>query len=51
MNGFKIMELVCSELGYRTYEVQEEPKLLYKPFVNVYLAAAYLKWLSEYDQK
>ncbi|KAL7088341.1 hypothetical protein ACP275_13G121800 [Erythranthe tilingii] len=44
-------EWLTRELGYRAYQVAEDPKFLYKPFLNVYLAAAYLKWISNYDQK
>ena len=44
-------ETAHRELGYKAYEVEGDSKLLYKPFVNVYLGAAYLKWLSNYDQK
>ncbi|KAI3456664.1 hypothetical protein Pfo_013327 [Paulownia fortunei] len=44
-------EWLTRELGYKTYQVDEDSKLLYKPFLNVYLAAAYLKWLSNFDHK
>ncbi|KAK2972044.1 hypothetical protein RJ640_005064 [Escallonia rubra] len=44
-------EIFRRDLNYHTYEVEKDSKLLYKPFVNVYLGAAYLKWLSNYDQK
>ncbi|GER52779.1 hypothetical protein STAS_30265 [Striga asiatica] len=47
----KIAEWVIRELDYRAYHTLEDPRLLYKPFLNVYLAAAYLKWLSNLDQK
>lgn len=47
----KTAEWLVSELGYRTYEVEGNPSLLYRPFVSVYLGSAYLKWLSNYDQK
>ncbi|KAL3364912.1 hypothetical protein AABB24_013599 [Solanum stoloniferum] len=47
----KTADWLVSDLGYRTYEVTMDSKLLYKPFVNVYLGAAYLKWLSNYEQK
>ncbi|KAK7837984.1 hypothetical protein CFP56_020531 [Quercus suber] len=40
-----------NELGYRSYEVVRNPELLYWPFVSVYLGTAYMKWLSNYDQK
>ncbi|KAK3042655.1 hypothetical protein RJ639_000907 [Escallonia herrerae] len=47
----KTAEWLVRDLNYHTYEVEKDSKLLYKPFVNVYLGAAYLKWLSNYDQK
>ncbi|KAM7532397.1 hypothetical protein LguiB_035807 [Lonicera macranthoides] len=47
----KTAEWLFSELGYQKYEVQGDSKLLHKPFVNIYFGAAYLKWLSNYDQK
>lgn len=47
----KTADWLVSELGYKEYEVEGNPTLLYRPFVSVYLGAAYLKWLSNYDQK
>ncbi|KAL3503760.1 hypothetical protein ACH5RR_038209 [Cinchona calisaya] len=47
----KTAEWLVRDLGYRSYELSGNPKDLCKPFVNVYLGAAYLKWLSYYDQK
>ncbi|KAH6836667.1 hypothetical protein C2S53_005418 [Perilla frutescens var. hirtella] len=47
----KIAEWLIRELGYRTYDVAEDSKLMHKPFLNVYLAAAYFKWLSNFDNK
>ncbi|KAI5674545.1 hypothetical protein M9H77_14909 [Catharanthus roseus] len=47
----KTAKWLVKDLGYRSYEVFESSKLLYKPFVNVYLGAAYLKWLSNFEQK
>ncbi|KAI4342421.1 hypothetical protein MLD38_027052 [Melastoma candidum] len=38
-----------SEQGYCAYEVSDE-KHLYRPFENVYFAAAYLKCLSEFGE-
>ncbi|KAG5526709.1 hypothetical protein RHGRI_032837 [Rhododendron griersonianum] len=38
-------------VDYREYEVVGNSKLLYRPFVNVHLGAAYLRWLSDYEQK
>ncbi|KAL6546966.1 hypothetical protein OROMI_022687 [Orobanche minor] len=47
----KIAEWLTRELDYRAYQLVDHSSLLYKPFLNVYLAAAYLKWLSYFDQK
>ncbi|KAG6407306.1 hypothetical protein SASPL_130293 [Salvia splendens] len=47
----KIAEWFIRESGYRSYNVAEDSKSLYKPFLNVYIAAAYLKWLSNFDNK
>ncbi|XP_052207883.1 uncharacterized protein LOC127811758 isoform X2 [Diospyros lotus] len=47
----KTADWLVRDFGYRKYEVEGNSKLLYKPFVNVYFGAAYLKWLSSYDQK
>ncbi|XP_059444997.1 uncharacterized protein LOC132176728 isoform X3 [Corylus avellana] len=44
-------EWLVSELGYRSYEVEGNPDLLYWPFVSIYLGAAYINWLSNFDQK
>ncbi|KAK8971118.1 hypothetical protein KSP40_PGU010633 [Platanthera guangdongensis] len=41
-------EWLAREVGYREYEI-EDVSLLYKPFVNVYFGAAYIKWLSDHD--
>ncbi|XP_042011197.1 uncharacterized protein LOC121759610 [Salvia splendens] len=47
----KRAEWFIRESGYRTYNMAEDSKSLYKPFLNVYIAAAYLKWLSSFDNK
>lgn len=47
----KTADWLVRELGYQTYEVEGNPILLFRPFINVYLGAAYLKWLSNYDGK
>ncbi|ONK65812.1 uncharacterized protein A4U43_C06F1220 [Asparagus officinalis] len=39
------------EMGYKNYVIQENANMLYKPFINVYFGAAYIKWLSCYDEK
>ncbi|KAG5068433.1 hypothetical protein JHK85_000810 [Glycine max] len=41
----------CSELGYCSYEADENREFLFKPFVNVYFGAAYIKWLSNFENK
>ncbi|XP_010497751.1 PREDICTED: uncharacterized protein LOC104775289 isoform X1 [Camelina sativa] len=35
--------------GYQAYNVDDNPDLLHKPFINVYFGAAYLKWLTDYQ--
>lgn len=45
------MGLACRELHYTSYDVDKDPDLLFRPFVNVYFGAAYLKWLSNFEQK
>lgn len=47
----KTADWLVSELNFRVYDVEGKPKRLYRPFVNVYLGAAYLKWLSNHDNK
>ncbi|KAL3643126.1 hypothetical protein CASFOL_013941 [Castilleja foliolosa] len=47
----KTADWLTRDLEYMAYRLIEDSRLLYKPFINVYLAAAYLKWLSNYDQK
>ncbi|XP_020100746.1 uncharacterized protein LOC109718756 isoform X1 [Ananas comosus] len=47
----EVAEWLAREMGYRNYEVEGDPMLLYKPFVNVYFGAAYIKWLSSSDGK
>ncbi|XP_073002147.1 uncharacterized protein [Typha latifolia] len=47
----EIAEWLSREMGYRNYEIEGNPTLLYKPFVNVYFGAAYVKWLSSCDGK
>lgn len=46
----KTADWLIKELGYQAYEQVEDRTLLYKPFINLYLGAAYLKWLSNYEQ-
>ncbi|KVI02394.1 Lysozyme-like domain-containing protein, partial [Cynara cardunculus var. scolymus] len=47
----KTAEWLISELGYNEYDLHGDSDLLYKPFINLYLGAAYLKWLSYYGNK
>ncbi|KAJ8459563.1 hypothetical protein OPV22_032489 [Ensete ventricosum] len=44
-------EWLVREMGYRNYEIEGISTLLFRPFVNVYFGAAYLKWLSYCDGK
>ncbi|XP_031394359.1 uncharacterized protein LOC116205744 isoform X2 [Punica granatum] len=47
----KTAEWLNNELGYRSYDVAGNTDLLYRPFVNVYFGAAYLIWLSNFENK
>ncbi|XP_022148060.1 uncharacterized protein LOC111016834 isoform X2 [Momordica charantia] len=47
----KTAEWLISELGYQSYVLEGNPDVLKKPFVSVYFGAAYLKWLSNFEQK
>lgn len=47
----KTADWLVGELNYRVYDVKGKTKLLYRPFVNIYLGAAYLKWLLNHDNK
>ncbi|KAF3322489.1 Transglycosylase SLT domain-containing protein [Carex littledalei] len=42
---------LAREMGYRAYEIEGNTDMLYRPFVNVYFGAAYIKWLSSCDGK
>ncbi|XP_022952068.1 uncharacterized protein LOC111454831 isoform X1 [Cucurbita moschata] len=42
---------LVSELGYQSYGLEGNPDVLNKPFVSVYFGAAYLKWLSNFENK
>uniref|UniRef100_A0A1D1YA08 Endo-type membrane-bound lytic murein transglycosylase A n=1 Tax=Anthurium amnicola TaxID=1678845 RepID=A0A1D1YA08_9ARAE len=44
-------EWLVREMGYQNYKIEENPDLLYRPFINVYFGAAYIQWLSSYDGK
>ncbi|CAN6879226.1 unnamed protein product [Brassica oleracea] len=45
----KTAEWLAGGQGYQEYNVDDNPDLLHKPFINVYFAAAYLKWLTDYQ--
>lgn len=47
----KTAEWLVSELGYQSYQLEGNPEVLSKPFASVYFGAAYLKWLSNFEQK
>ncbi|TKY49433.1 hypothetical protein E2542_SST26864 [Spatholobus suberectus] len=47
----KTAEWLMSELGYCSYAAEGNREFLFKPFVNVYFGAAYIKWLSNLDNK
>ncbi|KAG9137602.1 hypothetical protein Leryth_011343 [Lithospermum erythrorhizon] len=47
----KTAEWLVRDHGYRNYDISRDPEYLFKPFVNVYLGAAYLKWLSTFGNK
>ncbi|XP_061350599.1 uncharacterized protein LOC133295761 [Gastrolobium bilobum] len=47
----KNADWLISELGYRSYAAEENIEFLFKPFINVYLGAAYIKWLSNFEDK
>ncbi|XP_059666725.1 uncharacterized protein LOC132312387 isoform X2 [Cornus florida] len=47
----KTAEWLVREVGYQAYGVEGNSNLLYRPFINIYFGAAYLKWLSNFSQK
>lgn len=47
----KTAEWLFRDMGYRSYKVQEDPNILFRPFVSVYFGAAYLIWLSNFEQR
>ncbi|KAL2331011.1 hypothetical protein Fmac_018592 [Flemingia macrophylla] len=49
--GSPTLTKACSELGYCSYAAEGKKEFLFKPFVNVYFGAAYIKWLSNFDNK
>ncbi|KMZ73941.1 hypothetical protein ZOSMA_139G00190 [Zostera marina] len=44
-------EWLYREMGYRNYNIEDNPTLLFRPFVNLYFGAAYIKWLFSYNGK
>ncbi|XVF87919.1 hypothetical protein PTKIN_Ptkin19aG0007000 [Pterospermum kingtungense] len=44
-------EWMVRECNYSLFPVEEDPDILYRPFISVYFGAAYLKWLSNFDNK
>ncbi|KAL6206130.1 hypothetical protein ACLB2K_023379 [Fragaria x ananassa] len=47
----KTADWLASEKGYRAYQLKGNDSLLFRPFENIYFGAAYLIWLSSFDQK
>ncbi|KAG6758089.1 hypothetical protein POTOM_038423 [Populus tomentosa] len=47
----KTAEWLVRDLGYQAYEVEGNPDILYRPFVSVYFGAAYIKWLSNFEEE
>ncbi|KAK8479266.1 hypothetical protein V6N11_064494 [Hibiscus sabdariffa] len=45
------VEWLIGECQISLYKVEEDPDILYRPFVNVYFGATYLKWLSNFENK
>ncbi|KAK1307764.1 hypothetical protein QJS10_CPA09g00856 [Acorus calamus] len=43
--------MLFRDVVYRSYQIEGNPDLLYRPFVNIYYGAAYLKYLYGYDGK
>ncbi|KAE8706373.1 Glyceraldehyde-3-phosphate dehydrogenase of plastid 2 isoform 1 [Hibiscus syriacus] len=44
-------EWLVRECHVSLYKVEEDLDILYRPFVNVYFGAMYLKWLSNFENK
>nr|CAB3448992.1 unnamed protein product [Digitaria exilis] len=47
----EVAQWLGRELGYKSYNIEDNPNLLYWPLVNVYFGAAYAKWLFSCDDK
>ncbi|MBA0668233.1 hypothetical protein Goklo_001167, partial [Gossypium klotzschianum] len=44
-------ESMAKEYKISLYKIEGDPDILYRPFVNVYFGATYLKWLSNFENK
>ncbi|MBA0602844.1 hypothetical protein Gorai_003010, partial [Gossypium raimondii] len=44
-------ESMAKEYQISLYKIEGDPDILYRPFVNVYFGATYLKWLSNFENK
>ncbi|XP_039126818.1 uncharacterized protein LOC120262965 [Dioscorea cayenensis subsp. rotundata] len=44
-------EWLFREMGYRNYKIDGNQSLLFRPFINIYFAGAYIIWLSSHDGK
>ncbi|RLN08685.1 uncharacterized protein C2845_PM11G15630 [Panicum miliaceum] len=47
----EVAQWLGRELGYKSYDIEDNTNLLYWPLVNVYFGAAYAKWLFSCDYK
>ncbi|KAH7557855.1 hypothetical protein ACOSP7_027766 [Xanthoceras sorbifolium] len=41
---------LVSELGYLSHGVETDPEVLFRPFTSIYFGAAYVKWLSNFQE-
>ncbi|WVZ77725.1 hypothetical protein U9M48_025556 [Paspalum notatum var. saurae] len=47
----EVAQWLGRELGYKSYDIEDNTNLLYWPLVNIYFGAAYAKWLFSCDEK
>ncbi|RLM78689.1 hypothetical protein C2845_PM12G04090 [Panicum miliaceum] len=47
----EVAQWLGRELGYKSYDIEDNTNLLYWPLVNVYFGAAYAKWLFSCNDK
>ncbi|MED6159007.1 hypothetical protein PIB30_038316 [Stylosanthes scabra] len=47
----KTAHWLANDLGYHTYNIEGSQGLLFQPFTNVYFGAAYIRWLSSFEDK